>query len=266
MENGLDKAMFFSNIKVAAKQKGVKIGELESAAGVSLGYISRTSKDSSSTPGFDFGVRVSKMLGVSLDSLAFRDLSKMTTTECRRISFIEKMIRDTQDDKLDWIRETPDDLNLRVTSDKEGNCSHPLFTAFTYTNKDGSEEIRPIFVSHSYETDTQIFDECFHFYMRNGTALYIVNVVHDRPIYVDEDCVREIWMCPNGEEKHFVCFSKDKNEAIAELVDTLYDEVSKSSMHPKSSKFVEDTIDSYLDDSGMKEPETEFDVLDFMDQ
>lgn len=254
MNDGLDKTKFFNNVRIVAKQKDMKIGELESAAGVSLGYISRTNKDSGTKPGIDFVVNISRILGVSLDSLVSRDLSKMTPTEIRLVSFIEKMIRKTQDDELCWIRESVDELNTQVTIDGEGRCSHPLFTACTRTDSNGEKAPCAVFVSRKYELTTHIVGECFHFYMKNGTALYIMNVVHNRSYY-DSDCVREIWMCPNGGDSQFVCFSDDKNEEIAKLVDSLYDVVGKSCMHPKFNQYVEKSIDFFMDDSESNEPE-----------
>ena len=136
---------------------------------------------------------------------------------------------------------------------------------YIFTNSDGSQEECPIFVSRSFETNTQVADECFHFYLKNGTAVYLMNVFDKRYRYNDADSVREIWMCTSSGDRQFVCFNKDANEEIARLVDNLYELVGKITMHPKFNKIVEDGIASLMDDSGVVET-PEFDVLGFLNQ
>ena len=49
-----DKKRCIENIYTIAKEKNIKIGDLEEKAGVSKGYLSRINKeDSSSVPGVD---------------------------------------------------------------------------------------------------------------------------------------------------------------------------------------------------------------------
>lgn len=50
-----DKRLFISNIYQLAKERSVKIGDLEKKAGVSVGYLSRINKEDSNTvPTIDF--------------------------------------------------------------------------------------------------------------------------------------------------------------------------------------------------------------------
>lgn len=61
--------VLFDNIDFLIKSENRKIGEVESKAGVSAGYISRTSKDGGSRPGIDFIMNIAKVLHVSIDTL-----------------------------------------------------------------------------------------------------------------------------------------------------------------------------------------------------
>ena len=106
MEQKFNKTIIFDNIAFMLKESGKKIGELETEAGVSLGYISRMSKEGNAKPGIDFIMKTAEALNVSVDTLLRVDLSSLTATEKYLISFLEKLVKDTFDDKLDWQTET----------------------------------------------------------------------------------------------------------------------------------------------------------------
>ena len=86
-----NKQLMLDNISFMLKEFGKKIGELEAEAGVSPGYISRTSKDDKAKPGIDFIVKVAEALNTSVDTLLNIDLSGLTPTERYLISFLEKL-------------------------------------------------------------------------------------------------------------------------------------------------------------------------------
>ena len=63
-----DKSKCLGNIYHLVKERGLKIGDLEDQAGVSIGYLSRLNKDDNkSTPGIEFLLAVAQVLNVSLD-------------------------------------------------------------------------------------------------------------------------------------------------------------------------------------------------------
>ena len=84
-----DKKRMLENISFLLKEKGKKIGELETEAGVSVGYISRTSKDENAKPGIDFILKVAEALNISVDMLLKVDLTDLTPTEKYLLSFFE---------------------------------------------------------------------------------------------------------------------------------------------------------------------------------
>lgn len=116
--------VLFDNIDFLIKSENRKIGEVESEAGVSAGYISRTSKDGGSRPGIDFIMNIAKVLHVSIDTLLKVDISSLTPTERYLISFLEKLEHDTVHDLLDWERVSAESLN-NIETDQNGIANHP---------------------------------------------------------------------------------------------------------------------------------------------
>ena len=151
--------IMLDNIYFLLEKSGKKIGELEGEAGVSAGYISRISKDGNTKPGIEFIMKVADSFNVCLDTLLKVELAKMTPTERYLAFFFEKLIKDTLEDKLDWDKESADQLN-RLESDINGYSDHPLFNYETFFEEDENgyplEVSRVVFNSHSYWLDNSI--------------------------------------------------------------------------------------------------------------
>lgn len=111
--------VLFDNVDFLIKSENRKIGEVESDAGVSAGYISRTSKDGGSRPGIDFIMNIAKVLHVSIDTLLKVDISSLTPTERYLISFLKKLEHDTVHDLLAWERVSAESLN-NMETDQNG--------------------------------------------------------------------------------------------------------------------------------------------------
>lgn len=90
MSDKFNKQVLFDNIAFLVKERGLKIGELETGAGVSPGYISRASKEGGPTPGIEFIANIARELQVSIDTLISAHMAEMTPTERYIISFLEK--------------------------------------------------------------------------------------------------------------------------------------------------------------------------------
>lgn len=97
-----DKIKLINNIKVLAKRKDIQIGQLESQAGVSTGYLSRQAS-SASGMGIAVVAQMAQVLDVSLDDLVNVDLeSDVSATEAKVLNFIKKVGKDTHDERLNW--------------------------------------------------------------------------------------------------------------------------------------------------------------------
>ena len=107
-----DRKLLLSNISVLRERNGVKTGDLESNANVSPGYFSRLNKEESkASPSIEVICAVAENLGVTVDDLLMVDYSKLTPTQEYVISFMNKLITDTKEDRVYWNVETADDLN-----------------------------------------------------------------------------------------------------------------------------------------------------------
>ena len=71
-----DKYQVFSNIRYHLnKNPNVKIGQIEKAAGIRLGYMARLIKEDNNTePSVKFICKAAQMLGVSVDQLIYSNI------------------------------------------------------------------------------------------------------------------------------------------------------------------------------------------------
>lgn len=244
-----NKKLMLDNISFLLKEFGKKIGELEAEAGVSPGYISRATKEGGTKPGIDFIINVAEALNTSIDTLIGVDLSALTPTERYLISFMEKLKRDTIEDKLDWVRDSADSLN-RMDTDCNGYVAHPLFSLETFYEKsecEYPEEVtRVVFTSNAFDVHTSIADDCFTLRLKNGAFLYLMNFCKSVYHASDTDAFGiEIWMYKSDVGAQFMCGNRD-NSPLAALVDDLYATVKESSKHPKIKKGLQSAIDAFM--------------------
>ena len=252
MSKEFNKKLMLDNISFALKEFGKKIGELETEAGVSPGYISRTSKDSNAKPGIDFIIRAAEALNISVDTLLNVDLSELTATEKYLISFLEKLVRDTTEDKLDWNQETADRLN-RLEPRGNGYVSHPLFTYETFLESDeiatsAREVSRVVFVSQSFGCHTYINGDCFNLRLKDKAVLYLMDI--SKSVFSIDDTeayAKEIWMYKPSVGVQFLCSNK-VGSPLAPAVNNLYSIVKEFARHPKLGWDIRHVIDAYMRD------------------
>lgn len=263
MSEEFNKKLMFENISFALKKFGKKIGELEASVGVSPGYISRTSKEPNTKPGVDFVVNVAKELGTSIDTLLNVNMTELTPTEQYLLSFLEKLKKDTIDDKLIWNTESADSLN-RQEPDMDGYVEHPLFsyeTFFEQSEVEYPEKVsRVVMTSKSFDCHTAITGECYNLEMKNHTILYIMSI--SKSVYRTNDInafAKEIWMYKQGAGIQFLCSNK-RSSPLSILVDDIYATVFEFSKHPKIKNELRYIIDSFMEDDNEDDEE---DIIPF---
>ncbi|ORT99074.1 hypothetical protein D081_2253 [Anaerovibrio sp. JC8] len=246
-----DKKVCFSNIReLISKNNDVKIGQIEREAGVRLGYMSRLEKEGNTAePSVEFVVSAAKLLHVSIDTLISVDLTDLTPTEQYIAKFFDKLKEDTLADKLDWVRETVDDLN-HIDVDRDGDIEHPLFSFETFREENGSaypnEVTRIVFNSKSFGRETSIAGDCFNLRLKNGTRLYLMDI---------EACgsgndfsapyAKEAWISIPFNGRQFLFTSQD-DTPLAPLLETLFATVKDRMKHPKLNKDVMYAIDAFM--------------------
>ena len=249
MRNEFNKQLMLDNIYYLLKENEKKIGELETEAGVSPGYISRISKEDNAKPGIEFIIKVADSLNISLDTLLNVNFTKMTPTEKYLVSFLEKLNEDTLNDKLDWEKESAERLN-RIEIDRNDNLNHPLISYETFAEEAEcgypNEVSRNVFVSESFGCGTTINGDCFNLRLKNGSMLYFMNI--SKSVYRMDDpdaFAKEIWIDVPFTGVNYLCGNKDKS-SLAILIEKLYATVSEHMKHPKIKVGVKYIIDSFM--------------------
>jgi len=245
----LNKELMFENIYYLLEKTDKKIGEFETAAGVSPGYISRTLKDEKSKPGIEFIFNAARELGLSVDTLVSVRFSELTPTEKYLMQFIDKLKKDTASDKLAWDRETENELNY-MDPDMNGYVDHSLFSLETFYEKgetDYPDEVtRVVMVSDTFGANTYIDGDCFNLKMKNGAILYLMKISKSAYSVKDAEVrAKEIWIHLPGSAPKFLC-STAKKSPFKEMVEDLYFVVSEFAKHPKIAEDIREVIDAYM--------------------
>ena len=90
-----DKKRCMSAIYAIAKEKGVKIGDLEKEANVSTGYLSKLNKEeNTSSPSIELLLAVARVLGVTIDMLIYSEYEGLSSNERYMLKFLDKLINE----------------------------------------------------------------------------------------------------------------------------------------------------------------------------
>lgn len=231
-----DRKICISNIYALAKERNVKIGDLEKEGGMSVGYLSRLSKeDNTSVPSIEFIASAAEQLGVSVESLISHDFTQLTPTERYLLNFIEKLQKDTMTDKLYWVKQTTMYLNTLEADEYGGEVGHPLFDIFWE-----SGETEPTYCSRYGQLRT-IAGDCFFLRLTSWESVYLMNV--NDP---DEGEVFELYLVQNG-IANALCQSGGSSKMFCFDLEMLYGYVSESCKHPKLESSVMSAIDAFME-------------------
>ena len=114
-----DKQRLIKNLYHYIKLSNYKVGDLEAAANVSTGYLSRWKNDGndSSSPTVETLTIMADKLAVSLDTLLFTDIESLNSSEIKIIDYLNKFIKKTESEEFEWERIT---INQAYSSYKGG--------------------------------------------------------------------------------------------------------------------------------------------------
>lgn len=263
-----DKSLFFSNVRyLLARNTELKVGQIEREANVRLGYTARLEKpDNTSEPSMEYICSASKILGTSIDVITSIDLQAMTPTEKYLSEFVDKLKIDTLKDKLNWNKETADELN-RADCDMNGNVYHPLLSVETFMEESETEypdEItRVTFVSHSFGPNTWINGDCYNLRLKNGTYVYLMDICKSVHKLGDSSAyVKEVWMYSAHSGAQFMFASNDVGP-LSNVVEPLFEIVRESCRHPRLNNEFKSAIEAFMtddisDDEDFMDPELPF--------
>lgn len=243
-----NKMLCLSNIYHLAKSKNIKIGDLESAAGVSAGYISRLNKaDTKTSPSIEMLAVAADMLGVSLDALLYHDYEALTPTEKYMVDFLEKLQAKTVSHDQIWRRETYSRLH-RVYQDQHGNPDHPLFD----WQKNDSDSYPSIAYNSLFREAEQVvvIDDAYILPFNGSDFLYLMKV--GVPVEMDDrgntmETEYELYLVDSRWNVSIVCHSTWEEESpYNQPLADLYTAAADSSKHPILTSNVRSAIDNFM--------------------
>lgn len=98
-----DDAVLIKNLKHLMEESGLRIAQLEDILQLSKGYISRIANNKTNKRmSVDALWKISKLFGISMQTLVTNDLAKMTDSELYILRLVEKISAESRDIKLYW--------------------------------------------------------------------------------------------------------------------------------------------------------------------
>lgn len=248
-----NKSRCISNIYQLAKDRGVKIGDLEKSSGVSAGYLSRINKEDSTTiPSIDFIADVAGMLGITVDALLNNDYCSPTPTEKYLLSFIDRLLSQTNADKLDWQKETVAQLHS-IGYDNNGDPTHVLYAIDTEDNS-----LVTVYDS-KFNPGVDISGDCFYLNLPGTTNAVVYLMCVSDPDIINSpliDDTYELYIVQSWKVKP-LCHSLPTNSPFCKSLKTLYSAVSEYCKHPILEEGVMSAINAFMGVSAEIPPEEE---------
>ncbi len=242
------KKILLSNIEYLLKKNDMKIGELENFANVSIGYFSRLKNNDNDSicPSIDTLSLIAEKLNVSINSLLFIDISKLTETENYIINFIENLTLKTEKNELDWAKESIKDFYNIGRFNKKSN---PLIKK--ETNSFGEDDIRynSLYVDEKLKLIGPIYK-----LFRVKRDIYIFKVEYDFDSESDYDMKNGIGYelyfidkMPNN-SAHKICgvMSDNNKQEIFDIMEKLYNSIEESSSKLKLDEEAKIGIEEFL--------------------
>lgn len=251
-----DKTRFISNVYSLAKQREVKIRDLEAGSGVSVGYLARLRQEKkNAAPGADFLLSVASLLSVSVDALLTFDFSEASESEAALHNFLEKLIRETLSHQLEWREDTAGYLdNLPVN--KDGTTPHPLFD--TVPDQAGTVSL-PFYFSRFRDIRDLVPVNTYGCVFPGGKTLYLVRVWNtgDDPSSPGDWTELELLMTGPGkyESMPFCHTDHERSTRLEPDLKRLFSAVTDAVTLPHLTPEARAYIDSYLSDTGSIVPD-----------
>lgn len=242
-----NKYVCFNNIRALLKTKtDVKIGMIEKAAGVRIGYMSRLEKIENTTePSIEFIATAAKMLDVSIDFLISEKIEEVTPTEEYVLKFLKYVNDDTECGKLYWHRQPNKILNnpTNLFFNYEQEC-HPLQTYDEKTKNIAS------FHSFFYEEDHVIVADNIYWAKLENTDsdIYIFPCcIEDRDENPDASVISyEIYMVTQENSIIPLCNTLKACDKVGKAVKDLYTHIEIVLSHVNIDDKAKSVIDAYM--------------------
>lgn len=242
-----DKWNCFQNIRNLMATKDIKIGQIEAAAGVRVGYMSRLEKpDNTSEPGIMFIATAAKMLGVTLDELVYSRAGQMSEDEEYIRDFLRDIIEDTDKHDIHWEKER-DDILCKVYDLYNNPPSHPLLFA-----DDGQldEDNMPYLVKYGslfYKESNVYVESAYSAELPETNSLvYLVWCFTDKnDKYIPDKKFFEVYVTDEEGNANPICNTLQAASPICVAVETLYKIAMSDAVHSYIAPETKNIINNY---------------------
>lgn len=246
-----------NNIYKLVKEKNLRIGEIESISGVSVGYFSKLLKEgNTASPSIEVLSKISDILNVSLDTLCKNDLSSLSDTDLYINNFLSSLIKKTNEGEFIWIKESKLALNSELVDELESKSKK--FFEFEDVPYKGETEYpeyheRPVFKSLFRKGELlEAFDDCFYLELPTSSTVFLMNISRinngiNRNIESDVDI--EIYIQYGNEICPITRLQSKEESTFDNIIRDLYTSAKESSKHNFLNRTARNAIDSYMDSS-----------------
>lgn len=246
--SAFEKSICISNIYFLVKEKGLKIGDIEEAAGVSPGYISRLNKEENKTvPGIEFLLAVSESLGVSLEGLIKCDYKSLTPDERKSIDFLTKLLKDSYSFDLLWDEQSRSALYNIVDDGNGYYADHPLMET---CETDDYPPVDVRFYSRFFADSSCLIQECFETNLNQIIKLFLLSINYVT-FEGNKTSGFELYMQLKGRIIPICAALQNKEMTFYTLLQSLISAAKNSSSHVHLDEDAKDVIDAYI--NGMDE-------------
>ena len=244
-----DRDLCINNLYILAKKKGIRICDLETSCGVSIGYLARLRKDkNNSLPGADFLVRAASLLETSVDSLLFFDYHAATDTEIYLHLFVSRLSLDSLSEKIIW-QPDPECLPSPVEADSAAGLSdHPLLSFDPRLTEQGI--YKEIYLSPFHPMVYDLLPRAaFRAPISEDTLVLLIRV---SPPNADqqpdsEEGIELFLYNTKAKELSALCSTDNQHSGVLDhALSTLYRIVPESVQRTKLDQYAVSAIDAYM--------------------
>lgn len=235
---------FVRNLEYFMNEKNVKASEMEVAANISAGYISRL-KNSMSFPSVDVLISFANSLGVTIDSLIYGNYSMSSKDEQYIAAFLNRLLLDTNKENVSWVK-----LSLKNFLPEED--SKMLEDVYEEKKDNKGNWVADYYSSLFYEEDKCELRDSFFKLGRLSQYFYLIPIKkhseesNNRFLIPKAVNGFELYVFRDNKLNKIIAGLENDNSAIYHLLLSIYISADEISKKTKLGDEAKKAIDGYL--------------------